>query len=123
MENRRAGSICCAKGLNLEPKISTAGNAHVAADTGAVMPAVDDEVMALRLQPDGAIDGGRQQIIVGGGSQRFAQIGGIFVPEAGVQRAGAGDPYPVAGLAEIMRHRRDEAELAAGLGNADIAGG
>src|SRR6266496_5708451 len=123
MENRRAGSICCAKSLNLAPEISTAGNAHMAANTGAVMPAVDDEVVALRLQPDGAVDGGGQQIIVGGGAQRFAQIGGILVAEAGVQRPGAGDPYPVTGLAEIMRHRRDEAELAAGLGNADIAGG
>ena len=43
------------------------------------------------------------------------KIGGVLVAEAGVQRAGAGDPHPVAGLAEIMGHRRDEAELAAGL--------
>src|SRR5262245_19969463 len=46
--------FCCVKGFNLAPKISTAGDAHVAADAGAVMPAVDDEVVALRLQPDGA---------------------------------------------------------------------
>src|SRR4029450_5585767 len=85
-----------------------AGDAHVARDARAVMPAVDDEVVALRLQPDGAIDGSRQQIIVGGGPQRLAQIGGILVAEAGVQRAGAGDPYPVTGLAEIMRHRGNE---------------
>ena len=39
-----------------------------------------------------------------------------------MQCPGAGDPHPVTGLAEIMRHRRDEAELAAGLGNADVAG-
>src|SRR4051812_14309106 len=95
----------------------------MARDARAVMPAVDDEVVALRLQSDGAIDRGRQQIIVGGGSQRFAQIGGILMAEAGMQRAGGGDPYPVTGLAEIMRHRRDEAEFTAGLGNADIAGG
>src|SRR6185369_109200 len=105
-----------------EAAVSAAGHAHVAADARAVMPAVDDEVVALRLQPDGAVDRSRQQIVVRGGSQRPAQIGGILVAEAGVQRAGAGDPYSVTGLAEIMRHRRDEAELAAGLGNADIAG-
>src|SRR6186713_3597233 len=86
------------------------------------MPAVDDEVVAFRLQPDGAIDRGRQQIVVGGGAKWFAQIGGILVAKAGMQRAGAGDPYPITGLAEIMRHRRDETELAAGLGNPDIAG-
>ncbi len=43
--------------------------------------------------------------------------------EAGVQRAGTGDPDPVAGLAEIMGHRRDEAELAAGLADANVARG
>ena len=60
-------------------------------------------------------DRGREQVVVGRGPQRLAQIGGILVAEAGVQRAGAGDQYPVTGLAEIMRHRRDEAEPAAGL--------
>src|SRR5882724_13505819 len=95
----------------------------MAADARPVMPAVDNEVVTLRLQPDGAIDRRREQLVVGRRPQRLAQIGGILVAEAGMQRAGAGDPYPVTGLAEIMRHRRDEAELAAGLGNADIAGG
>ena len=37
-----------------------------------------------------------------------------------MQRSGAGDAHAVAGFAEIMRHRRDEAELAAGLVHADI---
>src|SRR5882724_7876212 len=109
------------KGLR-EEGLSAAGDAHVAADARAVVPAVDDEVMALRLQSNGAIDRGTEQGIVRRSPQRFAQIGGIFLAEAGVERAGAGDPHPIAGLAEIVGHRRDEAELAAGLSYPDIAG-
>ncbi len=52
--------------------ISTAGNAHMAADARAIVAAVDDEVVALRLRPDGAIDRGREQIVVGRGPQRLA---------------------------------------------------
>ena len=92
------------------------------ADARAVVPAIDDEVVAFRLQADGAVDRRGQQIVVGGSPQRLAQIGGILVAEAGVQRAGAGDADPVACFAEVVGHRRDEAELAAGLGDADIAG-
>ena len=99
---------------------SAAGNAHVPADAGAVVPAIDDEVVAFRLQPDGAIDSGAEKIIVRGCPKRLAQIGGIFMAEAGVQRAGAGNPHAVAGFAEIVGHRRDEAELAAGLADTDV---
>ena len=35
---------------------SAAGHAHMAADARAVVPAIDDEVVALRLQADGAVD-------------------------------------------------------------------
>src|SRR5258708_34776536 len=100
---------------------SAAGNAHVAADARAVVPAVDDEVVALWLQADGAVDREAEQLIVGGRPQRLAQIGGILVAEAGMQGPGAGDPHPVAGLAEIMGHRRDEAELAVGFADANVA--
>src|SRR5258707_11716515 len=86
---------------------SAAGDAHVAADARAVVPAIDDEVVALRFQADGAVDRRAEQIVVGGGAERFAQIGGILMAETGVQRAGAGDPHPIAGFAEIMGHRRD----------------
>src|SRR6202012_3778133 len=92
-----------------------AGHAHMAADARAVVAAIDDEVMALGLEPNGAVDRGAQQFIVARGPQRLAQVGGVFLAEAGVQRAGAGNTHAVAGLAEIMRHWRDEAELAAGL--------
>src|SRR3984893_12837574 len=95
----------------------------MAADAGAVVPAVDDEVVTLRLQTDGAVDRGAEELVVGGGAQRLAQIGGIPVAEAGMQRPGTGDPHPVAGFAEIMGHRRDEAELAAGLADANVTRG
>src|ERR1700674_629746 len=114
-------SNACKASERLE--ISTAGNAHMAADTGAVVPAIDDEIVALGVQADGAVDRCAEQLVIGGGAQRLAQIGGILVAEAGVQRAGTGDPHAVAGLAEIMGHRRNEAELATGLADANVTRG
>src|SRR5258708_28519552 len=102
-------------------KTSAAGDAHVAADARAVVPAIDDEVVALRLQADGAVDRRAEQFIVGGRPQRLAQVGGILVAKAGMQGPGTSDPHPVAGLAEIMGHRRDEAERAAGFADANAA--
>src|SRR3954468_2062537 len=93
----------------------------MAADAWAVVAAVDDEVVAFGLEPDGAVDRFAQQFIADRGAQRLAQVGGVFVTEAGVQGAGAGDADAVAGFAEIMRHRSNEAERAAGLGDADVA--
>ena len=61
---------------------SAAGDAHMAADARAIVAAVDDEVVALRFQADGAVDCGGEQLVGGGGPQRFAQIGGIVVAEA-----------------------------------------
>src|SRR5882724_2012412 len=83
------------KGLR-EEGLSAAGDAHMAADARAVVPAIDDEVMALRFQADGAVDRRAEKAVVGGGPQRFAQVGGILVAEAGMQRAGTGDPHPIA---------------------------
>ncbi len=65
------------------------------------MAAVDDEIVALRLQADGAIDRAGEQFIVGRGAQRLAKVRGILVAEAGVQRAGAGDADAIARFAEI----------------------
>src|SRR5258705_6755918 len=109
-------------GTRPAPDTSAAGDAHVAADARAVVPAIDDEVVALWLQADGAVDRGGEEVIVGGSPQWPAQIGGILMAEAGMQRAGAGDPHPIAGFAEVMGHRRDEAELAPGLADADVTG-
>src|SRR6516165_11103534 len=93
------------------------------ADARPVMAAIDNEVVPLRLGPDGAVDGLAERFVVGRGPQRLAQIGSVLLAEAGMDRAGAGDPHPVTGLAEIMGHRRDEAERAAGLVDADVARG
>src|SRR6202522_1772633 len=86
-----------------------------------VVTAVDDEIMPLRLHADGAVDRSCELRVVSGGAQRLAQIGSVVMSEARMQCSGAGDPHAIAGLAEIMRHRRDEAELAAGLGDANVA--
>ena len=48
-------------------------------------------------------------------AQRRAQIGGVLLAEAHIERAGAGDPHAIAALAEIVGQRRDEAEPPAGL--------
>src|SRR5579872_1839474 len=102
---------------------STAGHAHMPVNARSVVPAIDDEVVAFRLRSDGAVDGRGQKSVIGGGTQGFAQIRGVLMPEAGVKGSGAGDAHAVARLAEIMRHRRDEAEFAGGLLDADIARG
>src|SRR5882724_4276185 len=97
-----AGSRSCMGSDDSGGEISAAGDAHVAIDAWAIVPAIDDEVVPLRFQADGAVDRGTEEIIVGGRPQRPAQVGSVLMAEAGMQRAGAGDPYPVAGFAEIM---------------------
>ena len=88
----------------------------------ALVAAVDDEVVALRLARDRVVDRGIEQVVALRGAQRRAQVGGVLLAEAHVERAGAGEAHAVAGFAEIVRQRRDEAEPAAGLGDAHIAG-
>ena len=55
------------------------------------------------------------------GADHRAQVGGVLLAQAGVQGAGAGQPHAVAGLAEIVAERGDEAQPAAGLGHLDVA--
>jgi len=71
----------------IRPKISTAGNAHVAADAWAVMARSMMKSWPFGFRPMAAIDRGREQVVVERGPQRLAQIGGILMAEAGVQRA------------------------------------
>src|SRR3546814_6793060 len=94
---------------------------HMPWDGGRAAPAVDDEVVALRLARDGGVDGGLERRVVLAGAQRGAEVGRVLLAEAHVERAGAGQPHPVAGLAEVMRERRDEAEAPAGLGAGPVA--
>src|SRR5579863_7564450 len=93
----------------------------MAGDRRALMTAIDDEVMALGLPADRFIDGGIEKNVGFRGSQRSAQIGSVLLAEAHVERARASDPHAIAGFAEIMRKRRDEAEPAASFRNAHIA--
>src|SRR6185312_8194997 len=99
----------------------SACHAHVPRHGGAARAAVDDEVVALGLARDGFVDGTHQRVVVGAGAQRRAQIGGVVLAETHVERAGAREPHAVAALAEIVRHRGDEAEAAARLLDTDIA--
>lgn len=46
----------------------SAGDAHMPGHARPVVAAVDDEIVAFRLHADGAVDGGVQQIVVGGGT-------------------------------------------------------
>ena len=98
-----------------------AGDAHVPREGRPLVAAVDDEIVALGLARNRFVDGGEEEVVALGGAQRLAQIGGILLAEAHIQRAGAGDAHAIAGFAEIVGERRDEAEPAAGLGDAYIA--
>ena len=61
-----------------------------------------------------------KRLVTLAGAERLPEIGGIFLSEAHVERAGAGEADAVAALAEIMGHGRDEAEAPARLLHPDI---
>ena len=93
------------------------------ASAGPLMAAVDDEIVALGLARDRLLDRAIEEFVALRRAQRRAQVGGILLAEAHVERAGAGHAHAVAGFAEIVRERRDEAEPAAGLRHPDITSG
>ena len=84
-------------------------------DGRPVVAAVDDEIVALGLARDRLADRRLERLVALRLAQRRAQIGGVLLAEAHIERAGAGQPDAVAALAEIMGQRRDEAEPPAGL--------
>ena len=55
-------------------------------------------------------------------AQRGAEIDHVLLAEAHVELAGRGEPDAVAALAEIVAHRRDEAEKAVGFLDEIVAG-
>src|SRR5262249_46760933 len=112
------GVLRCAR--DTMPRLS-ARHAHMARERRAAVAAVDDEIVAPGLARDRLVDRGVEQIVAFRSAQRRAQICGVLLSEAHVQRARAGDADAVAGLAEIMGERRDEAEPAAGLLDAHVA--
>jgi len=93
----------------------------MAGDRRTPTAAVDDEVVALGFSADRFIDGGIEKIVGFRGAQRFAQVGGVLLTEAHIERAGAGHSYAIARFTEIMRERSDEPEAAAGLRNVHVA--
>ena len=100
-----------------------AGDAHVAGDRRPAAGAVDDEVVAASAC--GAI---ASSIAAATRSLPSEARSGVrrsaasSWPRQMIERAGAGQPHPVAALAEIVGERGDEAQPAAGLGHLDIAG-
>src|SRR4051812_11280146 len=104
-----------AKGKPSSKAPLTAGHAHVALQGGAHVAAVDDKVMPLRFAPDGLVNGAVDKLIALGRTQRRPQVSGIFLAETHIQRAGAGDADTVAAFAEVVGHRRDEAEPSPGF--------
>src|SRR5690606_1677786 len=101
---------------------SPAGDAHVPRHRYPASAAVDDEVVALRLARDRLADRLVERGVGLAVSHDLPQVGGILLPEAHVERAGAGHANAIARLAEIVRERRDEAEPAAGLPLVEVAG-
>src|SRR6185437_16169468 len=99
---------------------SAAGERHLAGYGGAVVEAIDDEVVALGLAADGLVDGRIDDGIIRRGAQRRTQIGGIVLAEAHIEHAGASQAHAVAAFAEIVAQRRDEAEPPPGLAHAHI---
>src|SRR3954471_9673112 len=114
------------KAVSVHPSIASSGSApgyaHVAADGGAVDAAVGDEVVALRLSANRFRDGLLELLVAFREAQRRAQIGRVLLAKAHVELARAGEAHAVAALAEVMGHRRDEAELPARLLDPDVAG-
>src|SRR6185295_4616256 len=66
-----------------------AGHAHMAGDRGPGVAAVDDEVVALGLAADRLAHGRLQELVALARPQRRAQIGGVILAEAHIERAGA----------------------------------
>eukprot|EP01026_Neomeris_dumetosa_P082791 TRINITY_DN95204_c0_g1_i1.p2 TRINITY_DN95204_c0_g1~~TRINITY_DN95204_c0_g1_i1.p2 ORF type:complete len:229 (-),score=11.83 TRINITY_DN95204_c0_g1_i1:73-759(-) len=78
--------------------------------------------MPFRLARDRFMDCRLERRIIITRPERRPQIRRILLAEAHIQRAGAGQPDPVAALAEIMGQRRDETDAAAGLLTTHVPG-
>ena len=76
--------------------------------------------MPLGLAGDGQVDGGIEFVVAGAGAQQRAEIEGVVLAQAHIECAGAGEPHAIAAFAEIMGHRRDEADPLAGFGHGVI---
>src|SRR5690606_6288240 len=91
-------------------------------DRRAVGTAVDDEVMALGFAADSFVDCLGDQLVALRSTQWRSQIRGIFLAQAHVKGACAGQPDAIAALTEIVRHRSDETKTSPGFGHFDVTG-
>src|SRR6056297_120167 len=106
----------------LEAEPSPPGVAHVPDDLSGDRLARVVEIVALGLAFDRRANGLFDKCVVVRGAQRRAEVGHVLLSEAHVEFARAGEPHPVAAFAEIVRERRDEADLLARLLDPDVAG-
>ena len=117
----RAGARRRQRGAAKKSERSAARYAHVPPRRGVAARRGRSGNRGPSACADGGADRRFQQIVGFGAAQRRAQIGGVVLAQAHIERAGAGDAHAIAALAEIVRERRDEAEPAAGLGDVEIA--
>src|SRR5207249_3227000 len=87
-----------------------AGDAHMAAHGRRRMATIDDEIVPFGLACNRLGDGLVEEFVALRRAQGRAQVGGVLLAQAHVERAGAGQPYAVAALAKVMGQRRDETQ-------------
>src|SRR5262249_22017642 len=92
-------------------------------DRWRLVPAVDHEVMALGLAGDRLVDRDLEEAVALGGAHGSAEVSSVVLAETHIERARAGEPHPVAALAEVMGERGDHAEPPAGLAHPIVARG
>src|SRR6476660_3443506 len=73
-----------------------AGHAHMARQRRPLVSPIDDEIVAFWLARYRLFDRGVQKVVAFGCAQRLAQIGGIFLSEAHIERARAGHAHAIA---------------------------
>ena len=100
----------------------TAGHAHVAGQCRPVVPAINHEIMSFRFARDCLVNCGMQKLVAFRSAQRIAEIGGVILAEAHVQRAGAGNAHAITRFTEVMGKWRNKAQPPAGFLYTYIAG-
>src|SRR3569832_530325 len=96
---------------------SAAGHRHEALDLVGCFA----EFVTFRLEIDRMQDGGFQFGVAATLAQQRTEFEFLFLPQAHVGRAVDGDADAVAGFAEMLRDRRDEADIEAADPRAALA--
>src|SRR4051794_15859266 len=84
-----------------ELRALAARDAHMARNRRAVVPPVDDEIVALGLAGDRVLDGRIEELVAFRAAQGRPEIGRILLAETHVEGAGAGEADAIAALTEI----------------------